>query len=160
MKAIRLKEEFLASILKCLSGNSAPEMAPLRYDPAADHKAVFLVTIPIAFGRFKLSEKAYDILAKHVGMSLGSVSHWALCVVDRSLGPSYCYDLMSDRLELTALGKNYFRVVEITQESIPTWNSCYYVGETTRSHAEIQDLGTSMPASGGFTTVATARIVY
>ena len=140
-EAIRQKNEFLALIAGCLHGNSTFEMAPLEFDQAGHSRAVFLVTIPITFGSFKLSEKAYKILAKHVGMSLGSVSHWALCAVDRGFGPSYCYDLMSDRMELNALGKNYFRVAEITSEIIPTWNSCYYVGETTRPHEEIEELG-------------------
>lgn len=118
------------------------EMAPLRYDPKTNHRAVFLVTIPITFGFFELSERTYKLLARHVGMSLNSVSHWAVCVVDRGLGACYCYDLMSDRMELNALGKNYFRVAEITPEFIETWSSCYYVGETTKSHEEIRDLGT------------------
>lgn len=104
-------------------------------------RAVFLVTMPIAFGALELSMSTYKLLAKHVGMSLDSVSHWAVCVVDRGFGPSYCYDLMSDQMMLNALGKNYFRVNEVTPELVRTWNSCYYVGETTKSHNEIQELG-------------------
>lgn len=124
-----------------MTGDSAHEMAPLRCDPRSNHKAVFLVTTPIAFGKFALSEASYKLLARHVGMSLNSVSHWAVCVIDRGLGKDYCYDLMSDRLELSALGKNYFRVAVITPEFIDKWSSCYYIGETTKSHQEIQDLG-------------------
>ncbi len=126
-------------------------MPPLRCDASADangpsgggsSKAVFLVTMPISFGAIELSRNTYRLLAKHVGMSLNSVSHWAVCVVDRGLAqPSYCYDLMSDQMALNALGKNYFRVIEITPAFIATWSSCYYVGETTKSHDEIQDLG-------------------
>lgn len=112
-------------------------------------KAVFLVTVPIAFGPFELSRSTYKLLARHLGMSLESVSHWALCVVDRrpddgegDSHPSYCYDLMSDHLTpMHALGRNYFRVYEITPEFIETWTSCYYVGETTKSHDVIQQLG-------------------
>lgn len=74
-------------------------------------------------------------------MSLNSVSHWAVCVIDRGLGKCYCYDLMSDRLELTMLGKNYFRVAVITEEFVETWSSCYYIGETTKTHDEIQAIG-------------------
>ncbi|XXH05068.1 hypothetical protein Hte_011492 [Hypoxylon texense] len=116
-------------------------MPPLEWDPISAHRAVFLVTIPIHFGAFELSKTSYKLLARHVGMSQNSVSHWALCVVDRSFNPSYCYDLMSDQMALNALGKNYFRVAEITPEFIETWSSCYYVGETTKTHEEIRDLG-------------------
>ncbi|KAM6525941.1 hypothetical protein FSOLCH5_002068 [Fusarium solani] len=138
---IRLRNEFLGLVTSKMTGDSAHEMAPLRCDPRSNHKAVFLVTTPISFGKFALSEASYKLLARHVGMSLNSVSHWAVCVIDRGLGKDYCYDLMSDRLELSALGKNYFRVAVITPEFIDTWSSCYYIGETTKSHQEIQDLG-------------------
>jgi len=72
---------------------------------------------------------------------MDSVSHWALCVVDRGLGESYCYDLMSDQLALNALGKNYFRAHGISPDSVGNWNSCFYVGETRKSHEEIQAVG-------------------
>ncbi len=42
----------------------------------ATSKAVFLVTMPISFGALELSRSTYELLAKHVGMSLNSVSHW------------------------------------------------------------------------------------
>ncbi|KAI1457700.1 hypothetical protein F4805DRAFT_427881 [Annulohypoxylon moriforme] len=135
------KDGFLRLILAKITGNSVVEMPPLECNPTTSHKAVFLVTIPIEFGVFELSKNSYNLLAKHVGMSLNSVSHWALCVIDRGFNPSYCYDLMSDQLALNALGKNYFRVAEIVAAYIETWSSCYYVGETTKSHQEIQELG-------------------
>ncbi|KAI1393728.1 uncharacterized protein F4822DRAFT_22309 [Hypoxylon trugodes] len=135
------KNGFLRLILAKITGDSVVEMPPLEWDPTTSHRAVFLVTKPIEFGKFELSRNTYELLAKHVGMTLNSVSHWALCVIDRSFHPSYCYDLMSDQLALTALGKNYFRVAEINAAFIETWSSCYYVGETTKSHQEIQELG-------------------
>lgn len=145
---IRQRNEFLQLITTKVTGGSATEMAPLVYDESTNHKAVFLVTIPISFGSFELSERSYNLLAKHVGMSLDSVSHWAVCVIDRGVEPrladgklDYCYDLMSDRLEFSALGKNYFRVAEITADFVKTWSSCYYVGETTKTHSEIQQVG-------------------
>lgn len=138
---IRLRNEFLQLVTAKLTGDSMTEMAPLVHDDNTNHRAVFLVTIPISFGKFELSEKTYTLLARHVGMSLDSVSHWAVCVIDRGLETCYCYDLMSDRMELTALGRNYFRVAEITSVFVQSWSSCYYVGETTKSHTEIQELG-------------------
>jgi len=48
------------------------EMPPLACDPDAAEQAVFLVTIPISYGRFQLSHSTYRFLAKHVGMSLES----------------------------------------------------------------------------------------
>lgn len=74
-------------------------------------------------------------------MSLNSISHWAVVVVDRGLGPTYAYDLMSDQLKVQMLMNNYFRVYEVTEEFIASWSSCYYVGETTKRHEEIQVLG-------------------
>ncbi|KAF5024628.1 hypothetical protein F66182_3392 [Fusarium sp. NRRL 66182] len=135
------KNEFLDLVSTKVTGESAQEMAPLKCNPREKQKAVFLVTTPIAFGILEVSQSSYKLLARHVGMSLNSVSHWAVCVIDRGLGKCYCYDLMSDRLELTMLGKNYFRVAVITPEFVDTWSSCYYIGETTKSHDEIQELG-------------------
>lgn len=116
-------------------------MPPLEWDPTATHKAVFLITTFIEFGKFELSKTTYELLAKHIGMSQNSINHWALCVIDRGFNPSYCYDLMSDQMALTVLGKNYFRITEVTPAFIATWNSCFYIGETTKSHQEIQALG-------------------
>ncbi|KAL7626867.1 hypothetical protein AAE478_003641 [Parahypoxylon ruwenzoriense] len=135
------KNNFLRLIVAKLTGESAVEMPPLECEPTTSHKAVFLVTTPIEFGIFELSKNSYKLLARHVGMSQNSVSHWALCVIDRSFNPCYCYDLMSDQLALNALGRNYFRVAEIIPGFIATWSSCYYLGETTKSHEEIQQLG-------------------
>lgn len=39
------------------------------------------------------------------------------------------------------LMNNYFRAYEVTDEFIAIWDSCYYVGETTKSHEEIQRMG-------------------
>lgn len=122
-------------------------MAPLICNPYEMHRAVFLITTPISFGVLEVSQSSYKLLARHVGMSLNSVSHWAVCVIDRGLGECYCYDLMSDRLELTMLGKNYFRVAAITPEFVNTWSSCYYIGETTKTHHEIQEIGKSTAPS-------------
>ncbi|WZH47658.1 uncharacterized protein QYS62_008814 [Fusarium acuminatum] len=138
---VRQRNEFLALVTSKLTGNSALDMAPLQCNPRETQKAVFLVTTPIAFGVLEVSQHSYKLLARHVGMSLNSVSHWAVCVIDRGLGKCYCYDLMSDRLELTMLGKNYFRVAVITPEFVDTWSSCYYIGETTKTHDEIQEIG-------------------
>lgn len=146
---IRQRNEFLALVTSKLTGNSALDMAPLQCNPRETQKAVFLVTTPIAFGVLEVSQHSYKLLARHVGMSLNSVSHWAVCVIDRGLGKCYCYDLMSDRLELTMLGKNYFRVAVITPEFVDTWSSCYYIGETTKTHDEIQEIGESLVAKYG-----------
>ncbi|KAF3064401.1 hypothetical protein GL218_01587 [Daldinia childiae] len=135
------KEEFLNLVLAKITGDSAVEMPPLQWNLVASRKAVFLITTLIEFGRFELSKNTYKLLAKHVGMSQNSVSHWALCVIDRGFDPSYCYDLMSDQMALNAIGKSYFRVAEITPEFIQAWSSCYYIGETTKSHEEIQIIG-------------------
>ena len=140
----RRKEEqdsFLRLVAAKATASSVRDMPPLVCDPGAATKAVFLVTTPISYGRFELSRTTYRFLARHVGMSLESVSHWGLCVVARGFEPSYCYDLMSDRMELTMLGRNYFRASEITKDSLSNWSSCYYVGETVRTHGEIEELG-------------------
>jgi hypothetical protein len=140
---VRQRNEFLALVTSKLTGNSALDMVPLQCNPRETQRAVFLVTTPIAFGVLEVSQHSYKLLARHVGMSLNSVSHWAVCVIDRGLGKCYCYDLMSDRLELTMLGRNYFRVAVITPEFVDTWSSCYYIGETTKTHEEIQEIGES-----------------
>ncbi|KAH7038291.1 uncharacterized protein B0I36DRAFT_236552 [Microdochium trichocladiopsis] len=116
-------------------------MPPLVVDPTTTHRAVLFVTTPIAFGPLEVSRSSYKLLARHVGMSMTSVSHWALCVIDRGFGKCWAYDLMSDQMALNMIGKNYFRVYEVTPEFIATWGSCHYVGETIKQHEEIQELG-------------------
>ncbi|KAI0409033.1 hypothetical protein F4802DRAFT_593883 [Xylaria palmicola] len=140
---IRQRNAFLDLISAKLTGPSAEVMPPLRYVAAADvrERAVILATVPIVYGPLDVSQRSYHLLAKHVGMSLSSVSHWAVCVVDRGFGPCWCYDLMSDQLSLSMLGKSYMRVYEATAELVATWTSAYYVGETTKTHEEIQELG-------------------
>lgn len=114
---------------------------PLEFSRDSSHKAVLLVTTPIEFGPIELSKQSYRLLARHVGMSMDSICHWALCVIDRGVGKSWAYDLMSDRLELNMIGKNVFRINEVTPEYVQTWSSAYYVGETTKSHEEVKMLG-------------------
>ncbi len=172
-RRVEEQNRLLRLVAAKVTGSSMVEMPRLVCDPNAgscSSKAVFLVTMPISFGCFELSRNTYRLLARHLGMSLNSVCHWALCVVDRCIGgisgggpgqdttatpssssssssssppsSSYCYDLMSDQLApIHALGRNYFRVAEITPAFIENWTSCYYVGETTKSHEVIQQLG-------------------
>ncbi|EHA57717.1 hypothetical protein MGG_05463 [Pyricularia oryzae 70-15] len=160
------RNEFLAPIKAKLEASSSPAPNPAEA-PAAEstardapgaatsyhdmeqplefsrdsHKAVLLVTTPIEFGPIELSKQSYRLLARHVGMSMDSICHWALCVIDRGVGKSWAYDLMSDRLELNMIGKNVFRINEVTPEYVQTWSSAYYVGETTKSHEEVKMLG-------------------
>ncbi|PSN63407.1 hypothetical protein BS50DRAFT_637900 [Corynespora cassiicola Philippines] len=140
-EAVRQKNLYLAQIAAKITGNSESEVPPLICTPNSPGRAVFLITTPINFGKLEFSKKTYDLLAKHVGMSLNSISHWAVVVVDRGLGPTYAYDLMSDQLKVQMLMNNYFRVYEVTSEFIASWSSCYYVGETMKRHEEIQALG-------------------
>lgn len=141
MEAVRQKNLYLKQIAAKITGNSESEVPPLICTPQTSGRAVFLITTPIAFGKLELSKKTYDLLAKHFGMSMNSISHWAVVVVDRGLGPTFAYDLMSDQLKVQMLMNNYFRVYEASEEFITTWSSCYYVGETTKRHEEIQALG-------------------
>ncbi|GAP82507.1 hypothetical protein SAMD00023353_0100540 [Rosellinia necatrix] len=139
--AIRERNRFLDLFNAKLTGPSAGAVPPLAYSAGARQRAVVLATVPIVYGRFDVSRRSYHLLAKHVGMSLDSVSHWAICVVDRGFGACWCYDLMSDQLSLAMLGKSYLRVYEATPEFVATWTSAYYVGETTKTHETIQEIG-------------------
>ncbi|KAB5559987.1 hypothetical protein GE09DRAFT_1115182 [Coniochaeta sp. 2T2.1] len=136
------KKALLRAISAKLTGPGKSEMDPLVYDSSSSTKAVLLVMTPIQLGTVQLSKNVHGMLAKHVGMSLDSVSHLGLIVVDRSMcETNYCYELMSDQKTLNMLGKNYARSEEITAEMVEAWKCCYYVGETTRSHDEVQNLG-------------------
>ncbi|KAK2475010.1 hypothetical protein H9L39_12603 [Fusarium oxysporum f. sp. albedinis] len=50
------------------------------------------------------------------------------------------YKLLARHVGMS-LNSNYFRVAVITEEFVETWSSCYYIGETTKSHEEIQAIG-------------------
>ncbi|KAJ2998449.1 hypothetical protein NUW58_g314 [Xylaria curta] len=138
---IRRRNEYLGLFNAKLTGPSANVMPSLKYSADARERAVILTTAPIVYGHFDVSRRSYNLLAKHVGMSLNSVSHWAICVVDRGFGACWCYDLMSDQVSLSMLGKSYLRVYEATADLVATWTSAYYVGETTKTHEKIQELG-------------------
>lgn len=140
-RRIEERNQYFQLITAKRTGSSAQDMPPLVCDPADQRKAVFLITIPITFGRFELSKNSYKLLARHVGMTMDSVSHWAIAVIDRGLSPCFFYELMSDDLALNALGKSQFRFDDVTAEFIETWKSCYYVGETVKTHEQIQHLG-------------------
>jgi hypothetical protein len=88
-EAVHKKNFHLRQIAAKISGNSESEVPRLICMPGALQRAVFLVTTPIAFGKVEVSRKTYELLARHVGMSLNSVSHWAVVVVDRGLGPTW-----------------------------------------------------------------------
>ncbi|ETS75340.1 hypothetical protein PFICI_12284 [Pestalotiopsis fici W106-1] len=136
------RNQYLQLITAKRTGSSAQDMPPLTCNPADPHKAVFLVTIPITFGRFKLSKNSYSLLAKlSPAASIDGVNHWALAVIDRGLNPCFFYELMSDDLAINALGKNQFRFDEVTPDFIETWTSCYYVGETIKTHEQIEKMG-------------------
>ncbi|TGJ79514.1 hypothetical protein E0Z10_g9251 [Xylaria hypoxylon] len=143
LEAIRQRNKFLDLFNAKLTGPSADVMPALKYSADTRQRAVILATAPIVYGQFDVSQRSYHLLAKHVGMSLSSVSHWAICVIDRGFGACWCYDLMSDQLSLTMLGKSYLRVYEATAELVANWTSAYYVGETTKTHEDIQELGTN-----------------
>jgi hypothetical protein len=88
-EAVRQKNLYLRQIAAKITGNSESDVPPLICSPQAYSRAVFLITTPIAFGKVEVSKRTYELLAKHVGMSMNSISHWAVVVVDRGLGPSY-----------------------------------------------------------------------
>lgn len=140
-EAIRQRNTFLDLFSAKLTGPSADVLPPLEYSADTRQRAVILATVPIVYGHFDVSQRSYHLLAKHVGMSLNSVSHWAICVVDRGFATCWCYDLMSDQLSLSMLGKSYLRVYEANAEIVASWTSAYYVGETTKAHEAIQELG-------------------
>lgn len=91
---MQAKNAYLRLIAAKITGNSEVDVPRLICIPGTVHRAVFLITTPIAFGKVEVSRKTYDLLAKHVGMSMTSISHWAVVVVDRGLGSTYAYDLM------------------------------------------------------------------
>ncbi|KAI0432519.1 hypothetical protein F5Y09DRAFT_301601 [Xylaria sp. FL1042] len=117
-----------SSLTSLMPRCSAYAMSPLQYNANIRQRAVILATVPIVYGHFDLSQRFYQLLAKHMGMGLNSVSYWAICVVDRGFGPCWCYDLMSDQLSLSMLAKSYLRIYEATAELVATWTSEYWVG--------------------------------
>lgn len=153
MKSLRekLDSDFTASELD----------EPLEYNPRCKTSAVLVATSAIDINGIKVTKLASKVLAKHAGLSLDSLSHWALVVVDRGDGVSYLYDLMSDRefhshlpllwsltnsrllemLPTTKIMRNYPRCFPVTNEMIQSWTSLSYIGETTRTHDEILEMG-------------------
>lgn len=89
-----------------------------------------------------MTRLASKLLAKHAALSLDSLSHWALVVVDRGEGTCYLYDLMSDQmLPTTKIMRNYPRCFPVTEQMVESWTGASYIGETTRSHDEILEMG-------------------
>lgn len=44
-------------------------------------------------------------------------------------------------LPTTKLMKNYPRCFPVTEQMVESWTGCSYIGETTRTHDEILELG-------------------
>lgn len=44
-------------------------------------------------------------------------------------------------LPTTKVMKNYPRCFPVTEEMVESWTGCSYIGETTRTHDQILDLG-------------------
>lgn len=47
----------------------------------------------------------------------------------------------TEMLPTTKIMKNYPRCFPVTEEMVESWTSCSYIGETTRTHDEILELG-------------------
>lgn len=93
-----------------LNGNhTASELdEPLEYSSRCKTRAVLVVTSAIDINGIKVTKLASKLLMKSAGLSLDSLSHWALVAVDRGEGTCYLYDLMSDQmLPTTKIMKNY-----------------------------------------------------
>ena len=145
---IKRKKALLQILASKVTGPSIHEIRlPIAYTSScSDHihtKAVLLVTSDIEIHGIKLTRSAVHLFPRASDITVDSLSHWALCVVDRGPGDgqSWCYDLVSDQIILNMLGKSYARAYPVTEEMVTAWNSCSYMGETTHSHDEIKDLG-------------------
>lgn len=138
------KKALIKHIRAKLNGNHtlAGLDEPLEYNSRCKTSAVLVITSAIDINGIKVTKLASRILAKHAGLSLDSLSHWALVVVNRGDEVCYLYDLMSDQmLPTTKLMKNYPRCFPVTEQMVETWTGASYIGETTKGHDEILDLG-------------------
>lgn len=121
---------------------------PLEYNPRCKTSAVLVVTSAIDINGIKVTKLASKLLAKHAALSLDSLSHWALVVVDRGDETCYLYDLMSDQmLPTTKLMKNYPRCFPVTEQMVESWTGVSYIGETTKGHDEILDMAAKFISS-------------
>lgn len=104
------KKVLLKLIRSKLNGNhTASELEePLDYKSRCKTRAVLVVTSAIDINGIQVTKLASKLLMKSAGLSLDSLSHWALVAVDRGEGTCYLYDLMSDQmLPTTKIMKNY-----------------------------------------------------
>lgn len=144
------KKALLKLLAAQLDGDeTAAELTePLEYNPRSHSQAVLVVTSNIDINGIKVTKVASKILSKHAGLSLDSLSHWALVVVDRGDKTCYLYDLMSDQMLPTVkIMKNYPRCFPVTEEMVRTWTGCSYIGETTKEHNDILELGKPDPSA-------------
>ncbi|ROW09616.1 hypothetical protein VMCG_02384 [Cytospora schulzeri] len=144
------KKALIKHIRAKLNGNHtvADLDEALEYNPRCKTSAVLVVTSAIDINGIQVTKLASKLLAKHAALSLDSLSHWALVVVDRGDGTCYLYDLMSDQmLPTTKLMKNYPRCFPVTEQMVESWTGASYIGETTKGHDEILDLAATFISS-------------
>ncbi|PSR90652.1 hypothetical protein BD289DRAFT_365811 [Coniella lustricola] len=137
------KKALLTLLRAKIEGNvtTAEIDEPLEYSSRCKTSAVLVATSAIDLNGIQVTKLASKVLAKHAGLSLEALSHWALVVVDRGTGTCYLYDLMSDQmLPTTKVMKNYPRCFPVTEQMVESWTSCSYIGETTMTHDQILDL--------------------
>jgi hypothetical protein len=104
------KKALLRLIRSKLNGDhTASELdEPLEYRSRCKTRAVLVATSAIDINGIQVTKLASKLLMKSAGLSLDSLSHWALVTVDRGEGTCYLYDLMSDQmLPTTKIMKNY-----------------------------------------------------
>lgn len=104
------KKALLKLIRSKLNGDhTACELEePLEYTSRCKTRAVLVATSAIDINGIQVTRLASKLLMKSAGLSLDSLSHWALVTVDRGEGTCYLYDLMSDQmLPTTKIMKNY-----------------------------------------------------
>lgn len=145
----KVEKKALLKLLRDKLGNdiTASELdEPLEYSHRSKTSAVLVVTSPIDINGIKVTKLAAKILLKHTDLSLDSLSHWALVVVDRGDGVSYLYDLMSDREQSPAPLDRFFLCVRHFRTNIRR------AGHVTRDAADYQDhekLPKMFPSDGG-----------
>lgn len=97
----------------------------MEYSSRCKTRAVLVVTSAIDINGIQVTKLASKLLMKSAGLSLDSLSHWALVAVDRGEGTCYLYDLMSDQmLPTTKIMKNYRMSAHFPRNPSRTFRRC------------------------------------
>lgn len=128
------------TVVSSLTGSTTDQINPTAGSKRERH--VYLISSEVDFRNYKFSKLLHAHFTSKFGGSLYAVSHWGVVVLDAQTREAVQIDLMSQNMKRP--GKNNLRMRTVDAAVESEWLNVVFVGKSTRTDAEIRDIGESM----------------